>query len=120
MTYKGTVHKILFTRFICSGVNSELDNAALSAAYLLSSDLKLWRIMKSQFENGEIDFSIINIKEITIGEYVLFRAAQDLYERTNHLNLCDLADRSIVSDITASLIKVAVMICRYGISVIEY
>ena len=115
MNFRGHVHESIYTKFLQSRNNAESDKATLSAAFLLSADSKMWNQAKRQIENGEINFDEIKIESISTVQYTLLRAAQDLYEDTQHLSLADISDRDIIPEWLFNIINEAIRIRRYGV-----
>ena len=117
MIFRGNEHKVLYTSFI-KKINKpiyQMSPEFLSSLYLLTSYTKLWNKAKLAIELQNINFSKICFKNINPDCYVLCKVAQDLYERTNHINFLDLADSENISEKIYKLILNAIDIKRKGV-----
>lgn len=110
-------HKTTFEETI---EKMDLNNYALiSAIYLLTADLKLWRIMKHRITRNRIDFEGVKLGGIQENGYTFFCTAKDLYHGTKHLSISDLADRKLISEKMFAIICTAMAIRRFGINAIQ-
>lgn len=115
MTYRNSLHRVIFNSFLESKREYNLPPAVISAAFLLSADSKLWRRAKHHLRRNELYFERITADVMSPDRYVLLRTAQDLYEDTIHLSLTDITDRNVISDEMFELIAEAIRIRRYGV-----
>lgn len=116
MIFRGNEHKVIYTS-ILKKINKPIYQMSpdfLSALYLLTSHTKLWNKAKHAIESERIDFTKICLKNINPECYILCKAAQDLYEGTNHINFLDLADSDDIGERIYKLILNSVDIKRKG------
>jgi hypothetical protein len=92
----------------------QLSPEFLSALYLLTSCTKLWSKARHAVELQRIDFTKIFLKNTNPDCYTLLKAAQDIYEGTNHVDFLDLTDSVNISEKIYKLIINAVDINRSG------
>ena len=89
----------------------------LAAAYLLSSRAGLWRRVLPHISHGRIDFSSISLRGIDPRDYPVYRAAKGLYCGTLLITSSELADEEQVSSEAFGDILNAMLIARYGKSI---
>ena len=90
----------------------------LAAAYLLSSRAGLWRRVLPHISHGRIDFSSISLRGIDPRDYPVYRAAKGLYCGTLLITSSELADEEQVSSEAFGDILNAMLIARYGKTII--
>ncbi len=91
----------------------------LSAVYLLTADIQLWRRVQNQVEKNFIRFDKINLGSVDEKAYTLFCCAKDLYLGTKHITIADLADEQLISPKMFGIICNALAIRRFGIGVLN-
>ena len=91
----------------------------LSAVYLLTADIQLWRRVQNQVEKNCIRFEKINLGSVDEKAYTLFCCAKDLYLGTKHITIADLADEQLISPKMFEIICNALAIRRFGIDVLN-
>lgn len=89
----------------------------LAAVYLLSSRLGVWRLVYPNVTSGAIDFSSISLRGIDPQDYPLYRAAKGLYSGKPLITAAELADEEQISDEALGIILNAMLIARYGKSI---
>lgn len=117
MEYQDSRHQRLFLRAIQK--KDRKNYAMLSALYLFTADMKLWRIMKEQVETNFIRFDRTKLNGLDESSYTLYCAAKDLCMGTQYLTIRDLADRELISPRLFALICNAMAIRRFGIKAVE-
>ena len=91
----------------------------LSAIYLLTANVQLWRRVQNQVEKNGIRFDRMNLGSVDEKAYTLFCCAKDLYLGTKHITIADLADEQLISPKMFGIICNAMAIRRFGISVLN-
>ena len=86
----------------------------LAAVYLLSAHAALWQKTIGAVRPGQNDFSKVRLRDSTIQDYVLYRAAKGICSGTLGATSEELADPELVDDDTLLLILCAVVTVRYG------
>lgn len=86
----------------------------LAAVYLLSAHAGLWQQTLAAVTPGKIDFSSVRLRNSTVPEYILYRAAKGIYSGTLGAASEELADPKLVEDEPLLLILCAALIARYG------
>ncbi len=89
----------------------------LAAIYLLSSRAGLWRRILPGVTRGTIDFSSISLRGIDPQDYPIYRAAKGLYNGKLLITAAELAEEEQVSSKAFGAILNAMLIARYGKSV---
>ena len=119
MNYKNKAHEVVFKTYVAK-CPFKLPARTLAAIYILSADNDTWKRSRKCIEKKEINFKNISLKESTGYEYLLIKAANDIYDMDqSHFNLYDISDRFVVSDKTYELIKAALDIARYGYDALD-
>lgn len=121
MFYRNIDHKKKFTNEIISigSDASRLSSEFLSALFLLTSNNKLWKQVKSNVISAGINFENVDLHDIDINGYTLFKTAQDLYFGSMHITIADLTNPEIIEDYLMRLICNAFMIRRHGFNVLK-
>ena len=83
----------------------------------LSSRAGLWRRVLPHISHGRIDFSSISLRGIDPRDYPVYRAAKGLYCGTLLITSSELADEEQVSSEAFGDILNAMLIARYGKSI---
>ena len=83
-----------------------------AALYLLTADSRLWAAARPAVSKTGIDFAAIRPKDISTEAYVLYRAAQDIYEGTRYIGAAELVDRKLASGRMFRLICCAMELVR--------
>ena len=96
------------------GEERSVSSRWLAAVYLLSARAALWQKAVSAVQPGQIDFAGIRLRESSIQEYVLYRAAKGICAGTLGATSEELSDPELVDDPTLLLILCAAVIARYG------
>lgn len=111
--FKNEKHKVLFEEAVRK--KNKKDNALMAVIYLLTSDSRLWNIVKHHIEKSSVDFGSIKLKGIHESGYTLFCGAKDIYTGTRHLCMVDLADNELIPPKIFVLLCNAMAIRRFGI-----
>lgn len=114
MLFNGTRHKIVFENCISHGNPYEHDSSFIAAIYLLSADSRLWARVRHYIKHNKIEFEIIPVDGIEISEYILYKAAKELYLGTESFTISELSDGKVVSNRLFKFICEAIFIRRYG------
>lgn len=117
MNYQSIRHQRLFAEAIQK--KDKKNYALLSALYLFTADLTLWRIMKYQIEGNLVRFDRRKLGGLNENSYTLYCAAKDLYMGTRHLTIRDLADRELISPKQFHVICNAMAIRRFGLRAVK-
>ncbi|MCI8388375.1 MAG: hypothetical protein HFE63_07945 [Clostridiales bacterium] len=117
MKFKNAIHEKIFHRTIDKRQCS--DYALLASLYLLTVDKALWQTMQEQLVSGKLSFDHVNLRDIGEFGYTLYCAAKDISTGSKHLSVCDLADKDLISPQLFELICNDMLICRYGIVILE-
>lgn len=91
----------------------------LAAVYLLSSRIGLWRRVLPHISHGMIDFSSVSLRGIDPRDYPVYRAAKGLYCGKLLITSAELADEEQVSSEAFGDILNAMLIARYGKTIIH-
>lgn len=91
----------------------------LAAVYLLSSRIGLWRRVLPHISHGRIDFSSVSLRGIDPRDYPVYRAAKGLYCGKLLITSAELADEEQVSSEAFGDILNAMLIARYGKTIIN-
>lgn len=111
--FEGQLH-ILRMMEMVKGESEYADSRWLAAVYLLSAHAALWQKTTGAVSPGQIDFSKVRLRDSTIQDYVLYRAAKGICSGTLGATSEELADPELVDDGTLLLILCAVVTVRYG------
>lgn len=115
--FRNDKHKELFYKAIES--KYKMNNKLMSAVYLMTADIFLWKQVCSNVGMKEILFEKIRLKKSSPESYALYCAAKDLYLGTEHISMCDLTDDDIIPKKVFELICNAVAIRRFGIAILK-
>ncbi len=115
--FRNDKHKELFYRTIES--NYKTNNAFMSAVYLMTADIFLWKQVCLNVGMKEISFEKNRLKKSSPESYTLYCAAKDLYLGTEYISMCDLTDDEIIPKKVFELICNAVAIRRFGIEILN-
>jgi hypothetical protein len=118
-------HKALFNGIVKQGgLRHHADTGMLAALFLLTSNSFLWSRARFAVWRSRIAFEDINIRGITeakIDNYAIYKAAKELCAENgeHHIAISELADEALVGKNAFRLITNALLIRRYGLSVIK-
>jgi hypothetical protein len=115
---KGIRFLLRWNRPIGTGCLSGRRPAQLAAVYLLSSRIGLWRRVLPHISHGRIDFSSVSLRGIDPRDYPVYRAAKGLYCGKLLITSAELADEEQVSSEAFGDILNAMLIARYGKTII--
>ena len=90
-----------------------------ASLYLLASREPLWKTVVPALASGYIDFPCISCRGLAVRDYPIFYSAKRLYERKFPMDAGELANRSLIDDQDFLNILYAVLIARYGKSVMD-
>ena len=91
----------------------------LAAVYLFSAHAGLWQKTLMAVERNQIDFTSIRLGDVSVREYILYRAAKGLCSNKLGVSFEELADPELVNDDTLLLVLGAALIVRYGPEVMK-
>lgn len=118
MYYIGKAHRHRFERAVKKNPH-KCAKEYLAVLYLLSADYDLWLDTLGVMNDKAIKFSAYKHQDLTVEQYALFRAAQDIYTGSMYINLQDLGDRYSISEKIFEAILVALRIARRGYSYLD-
>ncbi|MBQ7920667.1 MAG: hypothetical protein IJ324_12100 [Lachnospiraceae bacterium] len=90
-----------------------------AAVFLLSADEELWETVRENVLDTGIYFDRVRLGSVTLEQYILFHAAKDVYNRTKHIRLSELADRELIPDEILKLIVNAFVIEKCGVEIVK-
>ena len=93
--------------------------ACYAAIYLLTSNEDLCRRTKDCFCKQGIRFDSADLRGITTHDFTLFSAARDIYTDSSDTMVSDLSNAEVVDTVAFSLIVNALLIARYGCSILK-
>lgn len=93
--------------------------AYFAVMYLLTSNEDLYHHAANCFCRYGIEFAYATLRGMSPHDYTLFSAAKDIYTDTPGMALADLANSVVVDPLAFSLISNALLIARYGQSVLD-
>ena len=117
MLYRNEKHKAVFENAIRK--KDIRSTSLMGAIYLLTSDFKIWQILKHHINKNKINFKQVRLSGIGEEAYTLYCTAKDLYLGTKHLTIRDLADTDLISPKMFSVICNAMAIRRYGLETVR-
>lgn len=89
------------------------------AVFLLAAEEDLLTKASPGILESSIYFDRIKIGRVTLDQYILFHTAKDIYNRTRHVSISELADRELIPDHIFRLIISAFVISQCGTKIIE-
>ncbi len=116
--FKGQLHIARMLR-MAMHKDEKISSRWLAAVYLLSAHGPLWQQTLAAVSPGQIDFSSVKLRDTSVQDYVLYRAAKGIYSGTLGATSEELADPELVGDDTLLLILCTVLIARYGPEVMK-
>ena len=111
--FEGQLHIMRMMEMVKDG-EEHAGSRWLAAVYLLSAHAALWQKTIGAVRPGQNDFSKVRLRDSTIQDYVLYRAAKGICSGTLGATSEELADPELVDDDTLLLILCAVVTVRYG------
>ena len=111
--FEGQLHIMRMMEMVKDG-EEHAGSRWLAAVYLLSAHAALWQKTIGAVRPGQNDFSKVRLRDSTIQDYVLYRAAKGICSGTLGATSEELADPELVDDDTLLLILGAVVTVRYG------
>ena len=119
LSYRSNLHKKFFENQVKNNP-CICTNQYLSALYLITADSDLWRRVKDQVAEQEINLREFDRKDLSILGYVLLDVASDLLYGTKKLAIKDMSDTYLFFDKTFLLVMEAVRISRFGYKVLDF
>lgn len=116
MDFKNEQHREVFTAAVQK--LDQKNDALMAALYLLTADWKLWNTARRYIERNAIHFERFRLSGSTMGGYVLYCAAKDLYLGTRNLTIGDLADDRFISPKIFGLVCNGMAIRRFGLGAV--
>ena len=93
--------------------------AYYAVMYLFTSNESIYRHTANCFCRCGIEFAYATLREMPPHDYTLFSAAKDIYTDTLGIAVADLANAVVVDTLAFSLIVNALLIARYGRTVLN-
>lgn len=93
--------------------------AYYAAMYLLTANESLYHHAANCFCKCGIEFGYATLRNMSPHDYTLFSAARDIYTDSPGMGLADLANSIVVDPLAFSLIVNALLVARYGCSVLD-
>ena len=93
--------------------------AYFAVMYLLTSNEDLYHHAANCFCRYGIKFAYATLRDMSPHDYTLFSAAKDIYADAPGMALANLANSVVVDPLAFSLISNALLIARYGQSVLD-
>ena len=93
--------------------------AYFAVMYLLTANEELFERTSNCFCRHGIEFDYAVLRDITPHNYTLFSAARDIYTDSSGVALSDLSNAEVVDTLAFSLIVNALLVARYGCSVLK-
>ena len=90
-----------------------------AALFLISADRDLLRRTMNCITKNGIDFSHVNLQDISPENYAVYKIAKGLYTESAEVSLDELADPELVSSESFYLVINAMLISRYGLSALS-
>ncbi len=118
MRFKNERHRKLFTA-VSRHMNRK-DNRLMCGVYLLTADMKLWRVARPYVSKNYIAIGKIPVKVGSDIGYNLLCSAKDLMTGTKYLTADDLANRTIITPKLFKVICTAMTIRRYGLEILRF
>ncbi len=111
--FDGPLH-VMRMQEMTKGEDRTVNSRWLAAVYLLSAHAALWQKTLRAVGPGQVDFANVRLRDSTIQDYVLYRAAKGICSGMLGAASEELSDPELVSDDTLLLIVSAAVIVRYG------
>lgn len=120
--YKDDDHRRYFFHLLEGhrGKMMERSSRYLAAVFLLSSDKKLWKRVKTDVNDIGIFFDNVFLKGLNTKQYILFYMAKDIYTGEKFIQDDELADPELVEDDLYSLIVNAFLLAAGGLELLNY
>lgn len=117
MFYRGKSHRRLFKEELRKVKNHDriLYPELIAGLYLLTADNSLWSRARREYSFESVNFDGIDLKGISTTGYTFCKLAQGFIEGSNHLEIPELADSSIIYGNTSRVINQAINISRDGL-----
>lgn len=97
---------------------NNIPNDLIAVIFMLSSYRFTWFNVKKYIHFSGIDFEKFNLIESDPRDYLIYKAAEDIYNRKENIKIYDLTDRSLCSDKTSKLICDSIMLSRHGLKIL--
>lgn len=91
-----------------------LHNKLMATIFLITTSDKLLNCALEIIENSRFDFKKINLKEISIDDYIIYKCAKTIYTGKDTVSADELADSQLVSEHSLNMIVNANLILYYG------
>ena len=85
----------------------------LSALFLLTADVHLWRAAKDHIFTERIDFKKMNLRDINTDGYALYQMAKTLICGKEYIQLSEIADTNLIGNQAFKAIIHSILIIRY-------
>lgn len=102
------------------GYRRRRDTPAFYAVmYLLTANEELYDRTYNCFRKHGLELDYAVLRDMSPHNYTLFSAARDIYTHTSGVMVSDLADAEVADTLAFSLIVNAMLVARYGCSVLK-
>lgn len=91
----------------------------LSALFLLTADVHLWRAAKDHIFTERIDFKKMDLRDINTDGYALYQMAKTLIYGKEYIQLSEIADKDLIGNQAFKAIIHSILIIRYGAFVLQ-
>lgn len=119
--YKSNFHKKAFTEYVETHITNPyiMRREYIAALFLLSADKNLWQRSQDAVMGCSINLGKINLHDITVGNYALYKAAKTIYTGRQEITVGELCDCELIDDSVLCTILNAFIIARNGIGILN-
>ena len=114
-------HRLRF-KTICRIQDEALETKSetyLSALFLLTADVHLWRAAKDHIFTERIEFKKMNLRDINTDGYALYQMAKTLIYGKEYIQISEIADKDLIGNQAFKTIIHAILVTRYGARVFQ-
>jgi hypothetical protein len=112
MYFRDKTHEQYFQDTVSNTVTNK---KFITAIYLLTADYGLWNQVKSFVFVKTINFEKMSPTNLEPEGYFLYKAAQDIYLKTNNISFADLCEKHLTRKWQVEVVCQAIWARRYGI-----
>lgn len=114
MIYRGERHQHTFEKEVSIRPDN-ISHKFLSAVYLLTADVNLWKQVGDQVALRKIYVTEMHPYSLTGTSYVFFSAAKDILTGSRNIQLMEIADPALISLDDYMILCTALAIRAYGV-----
>lgn len=120
--YKSAFHRKAFTEYVETHIANPyvMRREYIAALFLLSADKNLWQRSQNAVAGCSINLGKVNLHDITVGEYALYKAAKTIYTGRQEISVGELCDCELIDDSVLCTILNAFLIARNGIGMLSW